>query len=192
MTYVDVGSFIGEPRGLDTFRDGVDHFFRRLAKSGGTGYLTATESVASSQGSPLEERLKYVQETVSKISMHLPSGFATGLNRQFANLMDSDAWEDDDELVSPDALNAFLNTLLYTKTLRRPGIGSNGRGSITASWTEGTNRLTIECLPSCLASLVLSRCGKNGEVERRAFSPMRPERIREVLAPYGPEVWFDH
>ena len=192
MTYVDAGSFSKSLLVPGQAYDKVIRLVGLLGRAGGTDNRSLPSQRHLSQRNLVEDRLRYVQETVSKISMHLPHGFATGLNRQFANLMDSDAWEDDDELVSPGALTAFLNTLLYTKTLRRPGIGSNGRGSITASWTEGANRLTIECLPSGLASLVLSRSGKNGEVERAAFSPIRPERVREVLAPFGPEVWFDH
>lgn len=192
MTYVDAGSFSKSLLVPGQAYDKVIRLVGLLGRAAGTDNRRVAGHPHLSQSSPVEERLRYVQETISKISMHLPHGFATGLNRQFANLMDSDAWEDDDELVSPGALTAFLNTLFYAKTLRRPGIGTNGRGSITASWTEGGNRLTIECLPSGLASLVLSRCGKNGEVERAAFAPMRPARIREVLVPFDPEVWFDH
>lgn len=192
MTYVDSGSFSKSLLVPGKAYDKVIRLVGLLGRAAETENRSVAGQLLFPQGSPVEKRLRYVQETISKISMHLPPGFATGLNRQFANLMGNDAWEDDDELVSPDALTAFLNTLLYTNTFRRPGIGTNGQGSITASWTVGANRLTIECLPSSLASLVLSRNGKDGAVERAAFAPMRPARIREVLAPFGPEVWFDY
>lgn len=105
--------------------------------------------------------------------------------------MDDDAWEDDDELLSTEALNTFLLALIHTQTNRRPGIGTNGRGSITAAWTQVGNRLTIECLPSGKASLLLTRITDDGEVERAAFGPLHPSRICGVLAPFDPEIWFD-
>ncbi len=193
MIYADAGSFSGELLIAGRAYDMISQIFGPLKRVG------RSEASSSSRRRPVEERLKYVveerlndvQDTVSKFSMHLPQDFAIGLNRQFANLMDDDAWEADDELISLNALTGFLMTLLYTNTCRRPGIGTNGRGSITASWTEGENRLTVECMPSEKVTLVLSRVRDSGEVERAAFGPIRPERIREVLAPFGPEVWFD-
>ena len=123
--------------------------------------------------------------------MHLPSGFAAGLSQQFANLMNDNAWEEEDELIGSEAVTAFLLVLIYTVTKRRPGIGTNGQGSITASWTVGANRLTIECLPTGRVSFVLSRETVEGDVERAAFGPIRPDRILNLLAPFGPGVWFD-
>ena len=190
MIYADAGSFQNVQLEPGRAIDKINSFFGRR-RADRVDYPDAREARTTSRRSPLEERLRDVQKTISSISMHLPKGFVAGLNRQFANLMADDAWEDDDELVSPVALKAFLLTLVNTQTQRRPGIGSNGHGSITAAWTVGGNRLTIEFLPSGQASLVLSRLGDSGEVERAAFGPIRPARIREVLAPYRPEVWFD-
>ena len=169
----------------------INRFFRLLGRVGGADQIEAGDFSSTPHLNALEERLRLVQDRISEISMHLPTGFAAGLNRQFANLMDDDAWEDDDELVSPEAVTAFILTLLSTRTKRRPGIGTNGRGSITGSWTNGDNRLTIECLPNERVRLILSRRRDNGDVERAAFEEMRPERIRAVLAPFNPEVWFD-
>ncbi|ANB33278.1 hypothetical protein M2324_003603 [Rhodovulum sulfidophilum] len=191
MTYVDMGVSPRGPLVSGRAFDRINEFFGLLGQRGGAEQIEAQESLASSHLSLLEQRLRYVQHKISEISMHLPKGFTAGLNRQFANLMDEDAWENEDELVSPNALATFILVLLSTKTSRRPGIGTNGRGSITASWTEGDNRLTIECLPTKRVSLVLSRGCDNGEIERAAFDPMRPERVSDVLAPFHPEVWFD-
>ncbi|UWR30184.1 hypothetical protein K3758_01160 [Sulfitobacter sp. W002] len=167
--------------------DGVNRFFGGL-----TQVATNVAGLsAASLRSPTEERLRQIQGKISDISMHLPRGFAAGLNRQFANLMDEDAWEDEDELISLKALNAFLIVLLCTRTRRRPGIGTNGEGSITAAWTVDRNRLTIECLSSGRTSIVLSREGRSGEIERAAFGSVRPHRIPSLLAPFAQEVWFD-
>ncbi|SEK85926.1 hypothetical protein SAMN05443999_102416 [Roseovarius azorensis] len=191
MTYVDTGIL---PRGtLEPGRayDNINHFFGQLGQVVGASRGEAQDSRSSPDLTPLEKHLRFVQDAISKVSMHLPRGFAVGLNRQFANMMDEDAWEDDDDLVSPDALTAFIDTLRHTRTKRRPGIGTNGRGSVTASWSVGDNRLIIECLPSGKVSMVLSRRLDDGEIERAAFDPTRPERVRDVLAPFNPEVWFD-
>lgn len=191
MTYVDMGGFLRGPLDSGQAYDTINRFFGLLGQVGGAASIVSQTDSTSAHRTPLEERLRLIQETISDVSMHLPNGFANGLNRQFANLMDDDAWEDDDELISPSALTAFIMMLLCTGTKRRPGIGTNGRGSITASWTEGTNRLTVECLPTRSVSLVLSRRADSGEIERAAFGPMRPERVRDILAPFDPEVWFD-
>ena len=191
MTYVNHGPLDGEPLISGRAYDKINHSFEQLRRRvGGAKQIEAQVPSAAPRLKPLEERLRFVQDAISDISMHLPKGFAAGLNRQFANLMDDDAWEDDDELISPEALTAFIRTLLSSQTNRRPGIGTNGRGSITASWTDGDSRLTIECLATGLVSLVLSRKGENGEVERAAFGPVRPKRVREILAPFSSEIWF--
>lgn len=190
MTFVDVGAFRRSPLTAGRASDTINKFFRHLSRVGGAEQIEALELGSSPQLNPAEECLRLIQENISNISMHLPKGFVAGLNRQFANMMDDDAWESDDELIGRTAINSFLQTLLSTHTKRRPGIGTNGRGSITATWTEGDNRLTIECLASGKISVVLSRKQVTGEIERAAFGPTRPDRIRDLLAPFDPEIWF--
>ena len=168
-----------------------DCYFNRPGQADVTGGADAAHGPVPTTTISLASRLKTGQDNVSAMSMYFPSGFAPGLNQQFANLMDEDAWEDGDEFVSMEACTAFLMMLHHARTKRRPGIGTNGRGSITASWTAGDNRLTIECLPSARISLVLSRVGEDGDIERAVFGAMRPERLRQVLAPFSPGVWFD-
>ncbi|MFD1342613.1 hypothetical protein [Litorisediminicola beolgyonensis] len=191
MTFIDMGVFPRGPLVSGRAYDRINHFFGLLGQVGGADRIETQDAPTSSTRSPLEERLRFVQDTISEVSMHLPSGFAAGLNKQFANLMDEDAWEDNDELINPEALTAFFMLLICSGTGRRPGIGTNGRGSITASWTAAGNRLTVECLPSGRVSLVLSRQQGDGEVERAAFGHIKPQRVREVLAPFEPEVWLD-
>ena len=190
MTFVDSGATLKAPLIAGRAYDTINNIFRQLSRVGGAELIEAREPPAAPQLKPLEERLRLIQEKISSISMHLPKGFAKGLNRQFANMMDDDAWESDDELIGRTAINSFLQTLLSTHTKRRPGIGTNGRGSITATWTEGDNRLTIECLASGKISLVLSRKQVTGEIVRAAFGPTRPDRICDLLAPFDPEIWF--
>jgi hypothetical protein len=144
---------------------------------------------ASSQRTSPEQRLVDFQSAISDVSMHLPTGFATGLNRQFANMFDDDAWEAGDELPVVETLRTFLTILIQTNTQRRPGIGTNGRGSITAAWTEGDNRLTVESDAAGRTTWVLTRIRENGGVERAAGDCLAA-RLLEVLYPYKPGVWF--
>jgi hypothetical protein len=88
-----------------------------------------------------EKRLEEIQRTISDHVLRLQR-----LSVQFTNMMADDAWENDDELPSLDALSAFLLWLMRRDV--HPGIGSNGRGSITAFWREGDIKHTIDFLPS--------------------------------------------
>lgn len=191
MTYVDTIMHTSGSLALERAYDEINHLWGQFGRVVSASRGETQDSRSSPDLSPLEKRLKFVQDAISKVSMHLPPGFAVGLNRQFANMMDDDAWEDDDELVSPVALKTFIQTLIHTDTKRRPGIGTNGRGSVTAFWTEGDNRLTIECLPTGKVTMVLSRRLEDGGIERAAFDATVPQRVRAILAPYDPEVWFD-
>lgn len=192
MTYFDTGGFPhGSPLVAGQAFERINQFFGCLGKTRQFECLDADDAIARSQRSPQEGSLKMIQDAISDVSMHLPQDFASGLNRQFANLMDEDAWEEEDELISVDALTAFLLTLLHTRTNRRPGIGTNGRGSVTASWRADDSRLIVECLPTRDTSVLLTRIGDDGKTERAAFRSIRPDRLLAVLAPFNPEVWFD-
>jgi hypothetical protein len=93
-----------------------------------------------------EKRLEEIKRIISDHSSQLPEGRAERLIVQFANMMADDVWEDNDELPSLDALSAFLLWLMRGDV--SPGIGSNGRGSITAFYRDGDIKHTIDFLPS--------------------------------------------
>jgi hypothetical protein len=190
MTYVDNGHFA---QGSLLVRGGAYDMMNRLIESlqkvGRAPHAEFDRQHASSQRTSPEQRLVDFQSGISDVSMHLPTGFATGLNRQFANMFDDDAWEAGDDLPILDALNTFLTMLLHVKTQKRPGIGTNGRGSITAFWKEGDNRLTVECYAEGLTKWVLTRMRENGDPERAA-AECKAARLLICLQPYEPEVWF--
>lgn len=192
MTYVDSAVLSRRTQasgGFSSFANTVVGDVRRIFKFGQAGQLVLEDDRTRSEVTPRERRLEEIQRFISGNSMHLPKGFAVGLNGQFANMMADDAWEDDDALPSMHSLKAFLLMLISTKAAQRPGIGTNGRGSITAFWRDGENRLTIDCLPSGNTRWVLTRVNAKGEIERAA-AECQPHRLREVLNAYRPEVWF--
>jgi hypothetical protein len=95
-----------------------------------------------------ERRLEEIRKIIYDPASQLPEGCAERLSVQFANMMAEDAWEDNDELPSLVALTTFLSWLRHVKHVSHPGIGSNGRGSITAFWREGDIRYTYDFLSS--------------------------------------------
>ena len=192
MTYVDTGRLgygTQASGGSSSFADTVVDGFRRMLSPGQAGRVVLKVDRTRSTGTDRERRLEEIQRFISSNSMHLPKGFAVGLNGQFANMMADDVWEEVDAYPSMHSLETFLLMLVSTKATQRPGIGTNGRGSITAFWRDGENRLTIDCLPSGNTRWVLTRMNVKGEVERAA-AECQPDRLCEVLNAYGPEVWF--
>lgn len=102
-----------------------------------------------------EKRLEEIQEIISARSAQFPEGGAERLSEQFANMMADDAWEDDDELPSLVALDTFLRSIgptnyspMLPDTDAMPGIGTNGRGSITAFWRYGNMTHCVDFLPT--------------------------------------------
>jgi len=191
MTYLEVAALTNRPLVAGHAFDKINRFFESFARGRGSDSIEGASYSTLPLLNPREDTLRILQDSISNISMHLPAGFARGLNRQFANMMDEDAWQEEDELIGSQALNAFTQLLVGTKTRKRPGIGTNGRGSITASWSVGRNRLVVECLPSEQISMVLCRETDNGEIERAAYGPINPRRALEILTPFNPGVWFD-
>jgi hypothetical protein len=191
MTYVE-HSQLGTTIQLEPGRahDYLDRIVRNLKSVGQFDYFDFDGENATSERAPAEQRLAEIQRAISAFSMHLPQQFATGLGRQFANMLDQEAWDEDDMLPDLSALSTFLNMLIRTCAQRRPGIGTNGRGSVTAFWSNGGNRLTADCLPTGKISWVLSATSEDGEKERAAGNCL-PARLSAVVAPYNPGIWFD-
>ena len=193
MTYVEAGHFgqIALPtNGIASWPYSVANYVsRRLTTFDQGSGIALEDDCTRSEQTLRQKRLQDIQIMMSGASMHLPKGFTSGLNNQFANMMADDAWEEGDELPSLRSLKAFLLMLITTGATHRPGIGTNGGGSISAFWRDGQNRLTVDCLPSGTIRWVLTRENENGEIERAA-AECHPARLRDVLNPFRPEVWF--
>jgi hypothetical protein len=72
---------------------------------------------------------------------------------------------------------------------RRPGLGATSTGNFIATWTEGTNRLTVECKPDDQVRWVLVH-DLDGQRESAA-GDTTVRRLPEVLHPYDPpNRWF--
>jgi hypothetical protein len=92
------------------------------------------------------------------------------------------------------ATEASFATLLHMVLLlggRRPALGATGAGNFIATWTEGDDRLTIECKPDDHVRWVLVQ-SLDGQRETAA-GETTARRLPEVLRPYDPpKRWFLH
>ncbi len=140
------------------------------------------------QGGGLAESLSSCQRQLSLISMHLPSGWYQGLNRQLQLLLDPEEWDASDLPPRATSFATLLHALLILRPGRRPGLGSGAKGFFAAMWTSGRDQLTIECLPNDMVRWVLSY-ELNGQIERGG-GECSVDRLPEVLRPYRPDRWL--
>ena len=139
----------------------------------------------------LQERL-YNALAASKIrtatvAMHLEQDWRTRFFSQLDNLLALDSWDADDVPPSPESFTTLLRMILFLRG-RRPGLGATATGNFIATWTEGQDRLTIECKPADQVRWVLIR-HLDSDRESAAGETTLP-RLLNVLAPYEPQRWF--
>jgi hypothetical protein len=127
---------------------------------------------------------------VSRVSMHLGLPWLQKLFSQIDSLLDIEEWDPRDPVPAPETARTFVRLLLLLRVNRKPGIGVSNSGNLIAAWTSGPNRLTVECLPGDRVRWIVSRV-VDGEIERAAGDG-RIDRLRELLEPYQPAVWFDY
>lgn len=165
---------------IDSAKDRVQSFLQ--------AYRVELPERPKATGDPLRTTAEQFKLALSRVSMHLQKDFRVGLIAQIDRLLDPEEWEDDDIVPSAASFGTFIQLLLLNPS-RRPGIGAAGDGSITAAWTAGANRLTIDCYPKNTVRWVLSRM-QDGEIERAA-GDTHINRLSIVLAPYSlTETWF--
>lgn len=123
------------------------------------------------------------------VAMHLDRDWRAKLFQQLDNLLDVENWESDDLPPQLASFLTFLRLLVLLRPDKRPGLGATYDGKMIATWTSGTDKLTVECLSNDSVRWNLS-VTIDGEIERAAaVTPLR--RLGQVLKPYQPERWFD-
>lgn len=124
------------------------------------------------------------------VAMHLDRDWRHRLFRQFDSLLAVEDWDIADHPPSVESFSTFLRMLIFLKPERRPGLGASSDGTVIASWSDGNDRLTMECLKADVIRWHLS-VTIDGEPERAAaLTPV--QRLASVLAPYQPSRWFKH
>lgn len=148
----------------------------------------------SDSGSALEAALRDSRASfkvlVSRVSMHLGISWLQKLFTQIDSLLDVEEWDTSDPVPSAETARTFIRLLLAMRVSRKPGLGVSNSGNLVAAWTTGPNRLTVECLPHDRVRWVLARMIE-GEMERAAGDG-KIERLREILTPFDPAVWFEY
>jgi hypothetical protein len=121
------------------------------------------------------------------VAMHLDQDWRTRFFSQLDNLLAADSWDPEDVPASEASFTTLLRMVLFIRG-RRPGLGATAAGNFIATWTEGQDRLTIECKPGDHIRWILIR-HLDGDRESAAGETTLP-RLLEVLAPYDPQRWF--
>ena len=147
------------------------------------------EAISKSNEEQLYDALASFKIRTATVAMHLDRDWRRKLFRQLDSLLDTESWEPGDLPPKFASFSTFLRLLTLLRPDRRPVLGATTDGSLIATWTAGSDRLTIECLPNDSVRWHLSVCIE-GEVERAAAVTPLP-RLSEVLGPYQPERWFN-
>jgi hypothetical protein len=142
---------------------------------------------------PLAERLfnvlaAFKMKTAMLAAAHFTSVDRARLFRQLDSLLDAETWESTDAITTEASFTTLLRMILFLGG-RRPGLGLTSSGNFIATWTEGADRLTIECKPEDKVRWVLVQ-DLDGQIESAA-GETTIKRLPEVLLPYDPaKRWF--
>lgn len=119
---------------------------------------------------------------------HFTTEERSRLFRQLDSLLDTESWDDSDVVVTDASFTTLLRMVLFLKG-RRPGLGVSAGGNFIATWTEGDDRLTIECRPADQVRWVMVQ--KLEGLRERAAGDTTIKRLTNVLRPYdAPNRWF--
>jgi hypothetical protein len=148
-----------------------------------------------SQERPLTERMfdalaGFKLKTAVLAAGHFDREERTRLFRQLNSLFDPESWDSGDAVTTDASFTTLLRMVLFLGG-RRPGLGVTASGNFIATWTEGNDRLTIECKPQDRVRWVLLQ-NLDGQSESAA-GETTIKRLPEVLRPYDPpKRWFPH
>jgi hypothetical protein len=128
---------------------------------------------------------------LSQLSMHFSADTRLTLTRRLKNLLSDEHWDDSDILPAETAFLTLLRCMLLLNIKRIPSLGTNGKGSLSATWLDGKNRITLECGAKDEVAYVLSKTVAEGKPERAA-GHTKVVRLPKVLEAYDPKKWFDN
>ncbi|THD38304.1 MAG: hypothetical protein E7773_00690 [Sphingomonas sp.] len=144
---------------------------------------------SKSVGEHLFDALAEAKIWTSKVAMHLDLATRDRLFRQLDVLHEAEEWPATDQPITLDSYKSLVRAILYHKINSRPGLSLMPEGNIIAVWNDGDDRLTIEFLPANRARWLVVNATPKGAERTAGTTPL--ERLRDVLAPYGAERWFD-
>jgi hypothetical protein len=145
-------------------------------------------SAHTSLSEKLYDALAGFKLKTAAVAMHLNANDRTRLFAHLDSLLDAESWDEADAITTEASFTTLLRMILFLKG-RCPGLGAASTGNFIATWTEGTNRLTVECKPDDQVRWVLVH-DLDGQRESAA-GDTTVRRLPEVLHPYDPpKRWF--
>lgn len=154
-----------------------------------TPTFAGTQPLAGSLDRRIYDTLASFKIFTSQIAMHLDDAWRARLFRQLDSLLDTAEWDERDLPPTLASFGTFLRFILVAKPQDPPGLGATSDGRVVATWTRGSDRLTLDFFPADQARWSVS-VGIDGETERAAgFVPIG--RVMATLEPYGPARWFN-
>jgi hypothetical protein len=154
---------------------------------------SAYQTPAKAQDAPLAERLfdtlaAFKLKTATLAVAHFTRDERARLFKQLDSLLDVESWDSADAVTTEASFTTLLRMILLLGG-RRPALGVTGGGNFIATWTEGDDRLTIECKSEDHVRWVLLQ-NLDGQRETAA-GDTTAKRLPEVLCPYDPpKRWF--
>jgi hypothetical protein len=158
-------------------------FYAEHAQRAPQGSVSLTERLFDSLAA-------FKLKTALLAAAHLSRDERTRLFKQLDSLFDPESWDSADVVTTEASFTTLLRMVLFLQG-RRPALGVTGTGNFIATWTEGDDRLTVECQPKDHIRWVLVQ-NFDGERETAA-GETTVRRLPEVLHPYDPpKRWFPH
>jgi hypothetical protein len=146
------------------------------------------DAAPPTHGDTLYTALARCKVKTNQFAMHFGSDWQRRFFAQLDALMSKDDWVESDTPVTEASFTTLMRLLLTMRGKRRPGLGLGNGGRVIAAWTNGADRLTIECLPDDRVRWIVSQ-SVDGESDAAAGDTtlaLLPER----LAPFNPDKWF--
>jgi len=125
----------------------------------------------------------------SRLAMHLPRETRDRLFRQIDILHELDEWDENDQPVNLSSYQSLVRTIIYHRINGRPALSLMPNGNVLALWCDGEQKLTIEFLPENRSRWLIQSATESGPERAAGTSPL--VRLRDVLAPYRADRWFD-
>ena len=141
----------------------------------------------------LEERLfeatAQAKIWTSRVAMHLDRQARDRFFRQIDNLHDPDEWHRDDSPLNICSYQGFIRAVLLLNIAKSPALALMPNGNLLAIWEDEAGKVTIEFLASDRVRWFAKFIADGQPDSGTGLSGLL--RIRDVLAPYGGQRWFN-
>ena len=143
---------------------------------------------ATSLAEKLHDARAVCKIKTNNFAMHFSRDWQQRFFAQLDAIMDAEEWDESDQVITEPAFTTLLRILLMLRGKRRPGLGIGPNGNIIAGWTNGPNRLTLECRANDEVRWIISQI-VDGRPDTAAGQTTLAHLFQRIV-PYNPEQWF--